>query len=82
MGSTRWHPVWVGTVGSKSQLNSVLSRELFGPERPAPTNLDGLADLLRESGVKQVVVRNWRLPVEESVQVEAVLADVGVRLYR
>lgn len=82
MGSTRWDPVWVGEVASISQLCSALSCAVFGDERDAPTNLDGLADLLRESGTTQVVVRDWRVPMGESARVEAVLSDVGVRLYR
>lgn len=82
MGSTRWDPVWVGKVVSTSQLFTALSRAVFGDGLAAPTNLDGLADLLRESGCKQVVVGDWRLPADESAKVAAVLADVGVRLYR
>lgn len=82
MGSTRWDPVGVGTVTQISQLLEALSRAVFGSGRDAPKNLDGLADLLRESGAKQVVVRDWQLPAGESARVEAVLADVGVKLYR
>lgn len=82
MGSTRWDPVGVGKVASISELLQALSRAVLGDARVAPTNLDGLADLMREGAVKQVVVRDWRLPAAESARVEAVLSDVGVRLYR
>lgn len=48
--------------------------------RPVPRNLDALADLLRETGVKRVVVTDWRVPAASIGGLHEVLADEGVAL--
>lgn len=55
---------------------------MFGRERPAPRNLDGLADLLREVGTAKVVVSDWRIDDDRTRMVLQVFADVGVELVR
>ena len=48
--------------------------------RPVPRNLDALTDLLRETGVKRVVVTDWGMPEASIGRVLEVLADEGVEL--
>ena len=49
-------------------------------ERPAAANLDALADLLRETRVKRVVVADCGLPEASLRSVLEVFADEGVEL--
>ena len=48
--------------------------------RPVPRNLDALADLLRETRVKRVVVTDWRVPEASIGGLLEALADEGVKL--
>ena len=50
--------------------------------RPVPRNLDALADLLRETRVKRVVVTDWGMPEASVGGLLEVLADEGVELSR
>ena len=50
--------------------------------RPVPRNLDALADLLRETRVKRVVVTDWVMPEASIGGLLEVLADEGVELSR
>ena len=50
--------------------------------RPVPRNLDALADLLRETRVKRVVVTDWGIPEASIGGLLEVLADEGVELSR
>ena len=50
--------------------------------RPVPRNLDALADLLRETRVKRVVVTDWGMPEASIGGLLEVLADDGVELSR
>lgn len=56
----------------------------YGPkdatDRPVPTNLDALADLLRETQVKRVVVASWRVEGSSTSKMRAVFEDEGVTL--
>lgn len=69
-------------VNSVAELNSAISAAVFGRSRPAPRNLDGLADLLREAGMPKVIVSDWRLSDDETQKVLRVFADIGVALVR
>jgi len=48
--------------------------------RPVPRNLDALADLLRETRVKRVVVTDWAMPEASIGGLLEVLTDEGVTL--
>lgn len=50
--------------------------------RPVPRNLDALADLLRETRVKRVVVTDWGIPEASIGGLLEVLADEGIELSR
>ncbi|MCP1386828.1 hypothetical protein M5J20_01255 [Corynebacterium sp. TA-R-1] len=69
-------------VDSVAGFVAAISRAVFGVERTAPTNLDGLADVLREARVTHVVASDWQLDPEETRRVQRVLLDNGVVLYR
>ncbi|WCZ35032.1 MULTISPECIES: hypothetical protein [Corynebacterium] len=49
---------------------------------PVPRNLDALADLLRETRVKRVVVTDWGMSEASIGGLLEVLADEGVELSR
>ncbi|WP_080793914.1 hypothetical protein [Corynebacterium pacaense] len=60
---------------------TLLGRAVWGPDRPAPTNLDGLADLLRESHVGRVDVHgSWTVDARNTERLEEVFDDLGVEL--
>ncbi len=60
---------------------TLLGRAAWGPERPAPTNLDGLADLLRESSVSSVHIHGiWDLDVSTTATIKRVFADCEATL--
>lgn len=59
------------------------SPDVASPDaRPVPRNLDALADLLRETRVKRVVVTDWGIPEASIGGLLEVLADEGVELSR
>ena len=59
------------------------SPDVASPDaRPVPRNLDALADLLRETRVKRVVVTDWGMPEASIGGLLEVLADEGVELSR
>ena len=71
-----------GPVSTVADVCVALSGSVFGPERPAPRNLDGLADLLREARPARVIASDWRLPADDTRKVLAVFRDNRVELMR
>ncbi|AKK11562.1 hypothetical protein [Corynebacterium uterequi] len=54
-----------------------------GPEAaPVPTNLDGLADLIKEAQITKIICSDTKLPEQDSLAVRRVLADLDVTLVR
>lgn len=47
-----------------------------------PTNLDGMADFLREARVSRIIVSDWNLDAEDTDRIVRVLSDLGVGLVR
>ena len=81
------HPVFVTRpVRSVEDLGAAIITAAYGraaPEtRPVPRNLDALADLLRETQVRRVVVTDWRVPEASIGGLLDVFADTGVELAR
>ena len=79
------HPVFVTRpVRSVEDLGAAIITAAYGraaPEtRPVPRNLDALADLLRETQVRRVVVTDWRVPEASIGGLLDVFADTGVEL--
>ena len=69
-------------VHTVADVAGAISVAVFGPERPAPHNLDGLADLLREARPARVVACDWHLPADETRKVAAIFRDNRVELVR
>lgn len=74
-------------VRSIEDLGAAIIAAVYGvgasPDaRPVPRNLDALADLLRETRVKRVVVTDWGMPEASIGGLLEVLADEGVELSR
>ena len=69
-------------VASVAELAAAISHAVFGYERPAPRNLDGLADLLRESRISRVIACDWQLDAEDTRRVVEVFRDNDVTLSR
>lgn len=83
MHNRRFNPVLVTSpVRTRSDLFGALANVLYPAERRAPTNLDGLADLLRETRVRRVIVSHWELNDDDSRQLSRVFKDVGAELVR
>ncbi|WP_175934649.1 hypothetical protein [Corynebacterium sp. Marseille-P4321] len=79
----RRNPILITSpVSDVAELSAAISAAVFGRERPAPRNLDGLADLLREVGTAKVVVSDWCIDDDRTRMVLQVFADVGVELVR
>lgn len=75
------NPIIITTpVREPRDLYDALARATYRAGRPAPRNLDGMADLIREFGVSRVLCAHWRLPDSDDARVRAVLADLGVEL--
>ena len=79
------HPVFVTRpVRSVEDLGAAVRRDDDGraavETRPVPRNLDALADLLRETQVRRVVVTDWRVPEASIGGLLDVFADTGVEL--
>ncbi|MBC3185136.1 hypothetical protein H7347_00820 [Corynebacterium sp. zg-331] len=67
-------------LASRHDLYQALARCLFRGERSAPTNLDAMADLLRETQVRTIVCAQWDLPTADDRAVREVLGDLGIAL--
>lgn len=81
------HPVFVTRpVRSVEDLGAAIIAAAYGhaaPEtRPVPRNLDALADLLRETQVRRVVVTDWQVPEASIGELLDVFADASVELAR
>lgn len=81
------NPVFVTRpVRSVEDLGAAIIAAAYGPAeteaRPVPRNLDALADLLRETQVRRVVVTDWQVPEVSVAGLLDVLADEGVELTR
>lgn len=77
------NPIFVTrTVRSLEDLARAVLSATYGrdDDRPVPTNLDALADLLRETGVGRVVVVDWRVEGSSSSKLRAVFEGEGVEL--
>lgn len=51
-------------------------------ERPIPRNLDSLADLLRETRARRLVVSDWRVPEELTGKLHNVFSRESIILVR
>lgn len=81
------HPVFVTRpVRAVEDLGAAIIVAAYGcaaaETRPVPRNLDALADLLRETQVRRVVVTDWRVPEASIGGLFDVFADTGVELAR
>lgn len=50
--------------------------------RQAPTNLDGMADFLREVQAYRIIASDWRINADDTARILQVLEDLGVGLMR
>lgn len=70
-----------GRFTSRQAFFSLLGRAAWGSERAAPRNLDGLADLLRETQLVSVSVGgSWRIDADSTEDIAVVFSDCGVSL--
>lgn len=73
-------------AGSATSSGAATSPDGASPDaasanaRPVPRNLDALADLVRETQIKRVVVTDWRVPGASIGGLLEALADEGVKL--
>lgn len=73
-------------VGSVPELGEALAEQLFvGPERVtrrAPSNLDALADVLREYNIPRITFTYWTMTQQDAQRVEEVFDDLGIEILR
>lgn len=72
-------------ISTREEFFAALASALRLPKqvhRPAPTNLDGMADLLKEAKVKKVISSNCQLPAADLAAIRSVFDDLGVVLVR
>lgn len=67
---------------SRAELFRALAANTYASDRPAPKNLDAMADLLREFRVQKIICANWQLPSGETSDLLRVFKDLGVSLQR
>ncbi|MGP6172717.1 hypothetical protein [Corynebacterium sp. A21] len=65
-----------------ADLFEALADSTYNGQRPAPKNLDGMADLLREFRVSKIICADWRLSGDEARGVLGVFADLQINLQR
>lgn len=72
-------------VGSRGQFFTALASALRLPgrgHRPAPTNLDDMADLLRETHVDKVICSHCSLDHSDEHALRQVFDDLGIAWVR
>ncbi|NLZ58647.1 MAG: hypothetical protein GX898_10205 [Corynebacterium sp.] len=70
-----------GTFTTRQDFFTLLGRAVWGVERSAPTNLDGMVDLIRESGLSSITVTgSWQVDTLDSERIEEVCDDLDVAL--
>ncbi|ANE04498.1 hypothetical protein [Corynebacterium crudilactis] len=70
-----------GAFKTRQEFFDLLGAAAWGIERPAPTNLDGMVDLIRETGLEKITVRGaWHILDEDTERIEEVCDDLGVDL--
>lgn len=67
-------------ITSPQDLFRQVARAAWQTAHPTPTNLDGLADLLKEAEVDTILCAHWRMPRAEADRVQTVFDDLGVKL--
>ncbi|KQB86853.1 hypothetical protein [Corynebacterium lowii] len=71
-----------GPLTSRQDLYAALACCLCSDNRPAPKNLDAMADLLREAQVRTIICAQWELPPPDDRAVRAVFHDLGIAFQR
>lgn len=72
-------------VDSKSSFFAALASALRLPQRasrPAPGNLDDMADLLREAGVDRIICSHCLLAEPDERALRQVFSDLGIAWVR
>lgn len=69
-------------IRSRDDLYVALAATTYRGNRPAPQNLDAMADLLREFRVCKIICANWQLPDTEGQAVLSVFTDLQIELQR
>ena len=78
----RDHPILLtGTLTSREDLFNALA-EIEPGQHQRPTNLDGLADFLRELKAGRIIASDWRIDAADTARISRVLRDLNVRLVR
>ncbi|QGU07912.1 hypothetical protein COCCU_09965 [Corynebacterium occultum] len=67
---------------SRADLYAALAANTYRDKRPAPANLDAMADLLREFQVSKIICAHWQLREDDEQAVLEVLADLEIELQR
>lgn len=77
--STSHSHIFLGRVDTVADFYNQLSAQLFNGTR-AIHNADALADLLQETSVEKVSVSHWDIPLENSLIIFRIFADLKITL--
>lgn len=77
------HPILINaTLHTRSDLFHALAGLLPSHARRSPTNLDAMADILKELHATKIVCSDWRMGTEETARITRIFDDLGIRLVR
>ncbi|GAB3081850.1 hypothetical protein GCM10027157_14900 [Corynebacterium aquatimens] len=69
-------------VATVRELAAAIAKQVYPADRRAPTNLDGLVDMLREYKVKRIISSYWSMSPKDTDLVERVFEDEGIELIK
>lgn len=70
-----------GRFQNRQDFFQLVGRAAWGTGRPSPTNLDGLADLLKETGLVSITVYGmWQIDEKAASAIRRVCEDQSVLL--
>ncbi len=70
-----------GIFHHRRDFFDLVGRAVWGIDRPSPTNLDGLADLIKETGLTSIIVYGvWEMDEKTASTIFQVCEDLDVVL--
>lgn len=75
------HIVIRGSFHTRADVLALIGRAAWGIDRPGPTNLDGLADLIKETGLRSITIQGtWAVDEKTASAINRICGDLGVSL--
>lgn len=75
------HIVIRGSFHTRADVLALIGRAAWGIDRPGPTNLDGLADLIKETSLRSITIQGiWAVDEKTASAINRICGDLGVSL--